>query len=219
MSSETEWHKRWQHENIGWHRTEPNEHLLAHSNQISFDKKPKILVPLCGKSQDLLWLAQRGAIVIGIELVEKAIIDFFQEWGVDAKRIDKHGCPCYQFDSITIFCGNFFDLSAEQIGTFDVIYDRASLVALPPSQRERYIAHQLHFLKPTGLLLLISFDLPVPETKGPPYPVRKSTIPMLYRNTSKTVMLGEHKSTPKTDQKLKQRGLSWSRTAIWRIER
>ena len=41
-----------------------------------------VFVPLCGKSLDMVWLAQQGHRVIGAELSQRAIDDFFAERGL-----------------------------------------------------------------------------------------------------------------------------------------
>ncbi len=42
----------------------------------------RVLVPLCGKSVDLLWLVGQGCDVTGVELSEIAVRAFFAEAGI-----------------------------------------------------------------------------------------------------------------------------------------
>ncbi len=42
----------------------------------------RVFVPLCGKSQDMLWLAQQGHEVIGVELSPVAVAGLFRENGL-----------------------------------------------------------------------------------------------------------------------------------------
>ncbi|EXF43869.1 thiopurine s-methyltransferase [Pseudomonas sp. BAY1663] len=44
-----------------------------------------MLVPLCGKSLDLAWLAGQGFNVLGVELSEKAVEAFFAEQQLEAE--------------------------------------------------------------------------------------------------------------------------------------
>ena len=55
------WIERWQNGRIGWHETDGNAGLRAHWR---FDAQ-QVLVPLCGKSPDLRWLAEQGHRVSG----------------------------------------------------------------------------------------------------------------------------------------------------------
>ncbi len=40
---------------------------------------PRVFVPLCGKSIDMLWLVQQGFAVTGCEISELAVEQFFTE--------------------------------------------------------------------------------------------------------------------------------------------
>lgn len=71
------WHK-WESNQIGFHLPEVNPYLQRHWSQLTLPTQARVLVPLCGKSLDLLWLAGRGHPVLGVELSQKAIEDFFQ---------------------------------------------------------------------------------------------------------------------------------------------
>ena len=48
------------------------------STRLDVQAGDNILVPLCGKSLDMLWLAERGFQVTGIEISELAVQDFFR---------------------------------------------------------------------------------------------------------------------------------------------
>jgi thiopurine S-methyltransferase len=216
MKEQGIWHQRWKEGNIGWHRPQPNEHLRRHAVHI-IKPKASVLVPLCGKSQDMVWLAKQGMTIVGIELVEQAAIDFYAEWG-KTPTTDRSGKLIrYHHDPITIYCGDFFECSPEMIGQVDCIYDRAALVALPPSQREKYIDHELNFIDKMGKLLLITYEMPVPENKGPPFPVGRKDVPRLFQKSTSVKHLDEIVHTQETEPKLQKRGVDWSKINIWLI--
>jgi thiopurine S-methyltransferase len=214
----TEWHQRWHEGKIGWHKASPNEHLANHFQQLNLTKGT-ILVPLCGKSQDLIWLAKQGLSVVGIEMVEEGIQSFFTEWGKTPEIYFANGCKYYRKENITILHSDFFQVNTEQLPPIDAIYDRAALVAIPPEIRSKYISHQINLLKKNGKFLLLTYNMPVPESQGPPYPVRPEKIANLYQNTSSVQLLKEIKNTPLTEPKLKERGVPWSTVQIWLIEK
>ena len=112
---------------------------------------------------------------------------------------------------------NIFDITSKTIGLVDAIYDRAALVALPPEQRERYVAHCLSLLKPGGSILLITYDAPVADDQGPPFPVRHKTIERLFANAKECVQIDEIQTTKDESERLQKRGLDWSRSDIWKI--
>ncbi len=77
------WQERWKNQDIGFHQ--PEFHALLQKYWSRLDLRPgsPVFVPLCGKSLDMVWLAQQGHRVIGAELSELAIDDFFAERGLD----------------------------------------------------------------------------------------------------------------------------------------
>ena len=54
------WHQRWQQNQIGFHQSEVNPYLRKYWQALAIAAPARILVPLCGKSLDLLWLAEQG---------------------------------------------------------------------------------------------------------------------------------------------------------------
>ena len=73
------WHNRWKTQQTGWHRAICNDLLVKHWSTINAPVGGQVLVPICGKSLDMLWFAEQGYSVIGLEMVEQAIQSFFQE--------------------------------------------------------------------------------------------------------------------------------------------
>ncbi|MDT8321303.1 MAG: hypothetical protein RQ826_12330 [Xanthomonadales bacterium] len=80
------WHARWHNDEIGFHRSDIHPALRAYWRKAAVGADTPVLVPLCGKSLDLRWLAQRGHAVTGIELSEKAVPEFFYEADLEAQR-------------------------------------------------------------------------------------------------------------------------------------
>jgi thiopurine S-methyltransferase len=65
--------------------------------------------------------------------------------------------------------------------TFDVIFDRASLVAISPSLREDYVQVCRKLLKPNGKILLIVIERIAGDiTAGPPFSVTHEDVMRLY---------------------------------------
>ncbi|MFJ2486401.1 thiopurine S-methyltransferase [Pseudomonas sp. NPDC087639] len=165
------WHKKWASDQIGFHLSEVNPHLQRHWPDLPIPAQARVLVPLCGKSLDLLWLAERGHQVLGIELSEKAIEAFFSEQHVQPQVSEKDGFKVYRADSIELWCGDVFTLTAEDVADCTALYDRAALIALPPPMRERYVAH-LQQILPQGVQgLLITLDYDQAQMPGPPFAV------------------------------------------------
>ena len=75
----TFWHDRWKNQLTGWHRAEYNDLMVKHWPSLNAPDGSEVLVPLCGKSLDMLWLAEQGYSVVGMDMVEQAVQTFFTE--------------------------------------------------------------------------------------------------------------------------------------------
>ena len=159
------WLERWEEGRIGWHEAGGNASLRKHWNVV--DKR--VLVPLCGKTPDLLWLEEQGNQVVGVELSEIAARAFFDENGIGYTTRNE-GLTAYEGSDrrITIYCGDFFEFD---IAGFDACYDRGALIALPPDLRTVYAAHLDSLLTPDASRLLISIDYDDTIATGPPFSV------------------------------------------------
>jgi thiopurine S-methyltransferase len=174
------WHKKWASNQIGFHLPQVNPYLQRFWPDLNLAAQTRVLVPLCGKSLDLLWLAGRGHRVLGIELSEKAVEDFFSEQQLQP-QISEHGVfKVYRAGTIELWCGDVFALSAEDVADCSALYDRAAVIALPPPMRERYAEHLQNIL-PAGLKgLLITLDYDQSQISGPPFSVDNAQVQHLF---------------------------------------
>ncbi|MGE8350372.1 MAG: thiopurine S-methyltransferase [Pseudomonas protegens] len=165
------WHKRWERDQIGFHLAEVNPYLQQYWPGLGLPTDARVLVPLCGKSLDLIWLANQGFQVLGIELAEKAVEDFFREHNLEPQLSQQGGFKVYAHGPIQLWCGDFFALTVEDMAGCTALYDRAAMIALPPEMRQRYAAH-LNALLPAGSKgLLITMDYDQSQLDGPPFAV------------------------------------------------
>ena len=174
------WRKKWASNQIGFHLPDVNPYLQRFWPDLNLAAHARVLVPLCGKSLDLLWLAGRGHRVLGIELSEKAVEDFFSEQQLQP-QISEHGVfKVYRAGTIELWCGDVFALSAEDVADCSALYDRAAVIALPPPMRERYAEHLQNIL-PAGLKgLLITLDYDQSQISGPPFSVDDAQVQHMF---------------------------------------
>lgn len=173
------WQTRWQRDQIGFHLNTVNPGLESYWSRLNIAKGSHVFVPLCGKSVDMCWLAEQGYRVLGIELIEKAVTDFFVEQKLTPVIRQRGPFTAYSAGQITILCGNFFDLRAEDLIDFAAFYDRAALIALPDELRKQYAAH-LSAIMPQGCKgLLLTMDYPQHQMKGPPFAVPPEQVEQL----------------------------------------
>jgi thiopurine S-methyltransferase len=170
------WLSRWQAGQIGFHRAEVNPRLVEQHRFLS--ESLRVLVPLCGKSTDLEWLAVQGHEVVGIELSELAAEAFFSERGFVPERRSRGAFRELRHGAVTILVGDFFDATSELLGAIDGAYDRAATIALPADLRGRYAAHLQGLLPPKSRLLLVT--LHYDAEGGPPFSVSPDEVAAAY---------------------------------------
>lgn len=204
-----EWESRWRERRIGFHKTEVQPILVRHAEVLLAENPNRVFVPLCGKSVDLPWLAERVPEVVGNELIPEAVAAFFEEQGLEPSSQVVGALKRHQSGRITVFEGDFFDFTLEQSGTFPSIYDRAALIALPPQERPRYAARLLSLLAPGGVMLLITLHGPQPPEQGPPYCVAPEEVAVLFGGETTVERLETISHTPSTEGLMARRGLAW----------
>ncbi|PHS70619.1 MAG: thiopurine S-methyltransferase [Methylophaga sp.] len=175
------WHQKWKNNEIGFHLSEVNSLLVKYIGELSLVKGNRIFVPLCGKTLDIAWLLSEGYCVVGAELSEDAIKQLFEKLDIEPQVSKPAGMTLYSANGIDIFVGNIFDLSGENLGVVDAIYDRAALVALPEAIRTQYT---LHVLKITlaAPQLLISYEYNQNLMSGPPFSVCNEEVKQHYKD-------------------------------------
>ncbi len=191
-----DWIDRWDRDNIGFHRLEYNEYLIKYFDKFS-EPENDVLVPLCGKSLDLLYLRDKVNKVIGVELSSKAINSFIEENNLQYEKKENKYFDFYKIDNIDFFVGDFFNLDIKSDNKVD-IFDRASLVALTSEQRIKYSEKIKTIL--SGKMLLVTLEYPENEKKGPPFSVSEKEVYSLYKNFNITLL--ETIDLKKTDDRL-----------------
>ena len=61
------WLQRWQEGQIGFHRSDVMPLLEKHWPSLQLPAGSRVLVPLCGKSLDMHWLAAQGHAVLSVD--------------------------------------------------------------------------------------------------------------------------------------------------------
>jgi len=200
------WHQRWSENKIGFHQQKVNSRLKKYWSQLKLTAGDKVLVPLCGKSADMLWLQQQGFTILGVELSPIACIDFFKENGLDYSTFHKDGFEVFQSGEIELWAGDFFELTSDHVKQIKGIYDRAALIALPPDMRQRYARHLADILPGPSRALYITMEYDQDKMKGPPFSVSGEEFEQLFQNDFCINLISES-SGPDIVGNLKDRGL------------
>ncbi|WP_221794264.1 thiopurine S-methyltransferase [Oceanobacter mangrovi] len=153
------WLQMWQQDQIGgFHQPLVNPLLVKHWPAQGLRPNSRILVPLCGKSLDMIWLAQQGHKVVGIELSPLAVKAFFRENNLQVRKMHSGNFTCWKSANITIWCGDFFSLQKQQLGPVDCVLDRAALTALPESIRAQYVQQLRALIDPQVEIFLLTVE-------------------------------------------------------------
>lgn len=172
------WHQRWQQQQIGFHRDAFHELLTEYFPKAC--PSGRILVPLCGKTKDMLWLLDQGYKVFGVELSELAVQAFFTENQLEPEVTNVGKFKQYAVDELVIWVGDVFELTANDLADVDGWYDRAALVALPPEMRARYVALLRKTLPSGSRGLLVTVEYPDGYREGPPFSVAEDEVKSAY---------------------------------------
>jgi thiopurine S-methyltransferase len=172
------WKSRWAEGRTAFHEGQPNSYLVKHHDKLA--TFPRVLVPMCGKAEDLAYLAARGHEVVGVELVEDAVKAFFSEHSLTPEVLECGAFVKYAAWPITIFAGDMFAAKRDVIGPIDGVWDRAALVALPDEMRRRYVDH-VRALAPKRVLI-VTFEYDQAQMQGPPFSVEEAELRALYDN-------------------------------------
>ncbi|MDX2290513.1 MAG: thiopurine S-methyltransferase [Hyphomicrobiaceae bacterium] len=174
------WHQRWRNGEIGFHQDTPHLFLAAHWPGLGVAPGGRVLVPLCGKSRDMHWLANAGHRVIGIELSALAVEAFFADARLDPAIASSGAHHVYSAGAYEIWCGDIFDVQSEPLSGVAAVYDRASLVALPRALRVRYAQWLSRVIAPATPMLLVSLSYEQSEMSGPPFAVTDGEVANLF---------------------------------------
>jgi thiopurine S-methyltransferase len=204
-----DWLARWQQGRTGWHETGGNSGLRRFWPELPAGSR--VLVPLCGKTPDLGWLESRKLDITGVELSPLAAEAFFSENSLGYTVSRKGSFQVYTGSDrkITIFCGDYFMFAGQ---SFDAVYDRGALIALPVSTRGRYARHTDSLLRPDAVRLLITLEYDQAIAEGPPFSVTADEVrrywPMLHR-------ISEKDDLENCPPKFRQAGLRQITEVIW----
>ena len=184
------WLQCWDNNQIGFHLRSTNPNLPRYWPQEAFAPGDTVFVPLCGKSLDLLWFAGQGLKVLAVELIEKAVLAFFDENDLPYVREEKGDFSEFVSGNIRVLCGDFFSLTAPDVAGCRGFYDRAALVAWQGEERSRYAAHLVALLPAGCRGLMLVLDYPQEQMQGPPFAVSADDMRALLGQECEISLLG-----------------------------
>jgi thiopurine S-methyltransferase len=189
------WSSRWAEGQIGFHQGRPNDFLARFASRLG--APGTVFVPLCGKAEDLAWLAAKGHRVIGVEWVEDAVRAFFAEHSLTPTVSTEGKLKRYEASGVTLFAGDVFHVERAHLAGVTALYDRAALIALPPPTRQRYVAH-LRGVLPAGTEgVLITVEYDQAKLDGPPFSVPEEEVRRHFAGATVELVQTEKASGPR----------------------
>ena len=211
------WLERWNEGRTHFHQDRVTPLLQKFWPTLSLPAGSQVLVPLCGKSLDMLWLAEQDMRVLGVELSPLALEQFFTDNGLQPTVRQTEQGTHYTAGNIEIICGDMFKVRTETLSACAGVYDRAALIALPESMRGAYVQHVYGQLASQYRGLLITLDYPQHEMEGPPFSVQEAEVQKLYAAHSAVANLYQRDILDK-EPKFLRSGVTRLDTVVYRLE-
>ncbi|XP_040288663.1 thiopurine S-methyltransferase isoform X1 [Bufo bufo] len=180
--SEMDWNQKWENREIGFHEKSVHPLLEEFLNEMQAGRtKLNIFFPLCGKAVDMKWLADMGHTIVGVDVCEIGIKEFFAEQNIPHNEEAVAGIPGAKVfksasGNISLYCCSIYDISDAVIGKFDGVWDRGAMVAVNPKDRERYTSVVLSLMAKDCNYLLVTLEYDPKLHKGPPFYVPESEV-------------------------------------------
>ncbi|KAJ8598532.1 hypothetical protein CTAYLR_001330 [Chrysophaeum taylorii] len=183
---ESEWSARWAAGRTTFHLNEVHPALVRTVGLLR--ASTRILVPLCGKSVDLAFFAERGLEVVGVDCVPLARAEFVNDHG--AVVASSQATPSGELSVIELpskatvryVVGNFFALDPLAVlpdgKRFQAAWDRAGIVAVDPADRPAYVRTLARNVESGGRVLLVAVEHPpfVDGKLGPPFNISEPAL-------------------------------------------
>jgi len=212
------WHERWENNQIGFHQEEVHFYLQEFWSHLQLPVNQEVLVPLCGKTNDMLWLLEQGYRVLGIELSSLAIAAFYEENKLIPIKKQYGSFTSWELDEIRILEGDYFALTSAETIEIAAVYDRASLIALPKKMRIAYVQQLATLLKVGTKVLLITLNYPLKEEETPPFSVSTEEVYQLYRDHF-AIELFASKDVPTQSPRLQTQGINHLTESAYLLKR
>ena len=174
------WLEFWTNNETNWHSDVVTQELEKYLGLLKLESGDTVFIPLCGKSLDMIYMLNRGFSVIGVEVSEIGIKQFFHENGLDFTISQVGEFDLYSAKNIEIYCGDFFSLTSKHLCGVKAVFDRKSLIALDRNLRQKYVKHLNDIISLGVRILLITLHYPKHQMSGPPFSVDKSEVESLF---------------------------------------
>jgi len=184
------WEGEWKKGNTSFHLPNPNPKLLDNLDILlgrdDASESPKtVLVPLCGKTKDLIHLHSLGHNVVGVEWIEQACLEFFKENNLTYSKRPLEGVDGYLYTSddgrLRVFQCDFLHLTEQMLGSkVDAVWDTQGLGVINPRDRKQYVRTVKGLIADTFKYLLVTIEYEPFSHLGRPHSISYNAVKELY---------------------------------------
>jgi len=201
------WESSWAKADTPWHLADVNEKLLNNMDELIGCARngelvhKTILVPLCGKSKDMLYLYNKGHTVAGCEWVESACVQFFTDNNIQytATPLEAVEGNLYQSEDgrLRIYQCDFLLLTTDVVDIkFDAVWDVQSLVSINPRDRKQYVRAVRSLLKDDFRYLLVTIEYEPFAHLGRPHSISYNAVKELFGSFSNIKFIAQLPASP-----------------------
>ncbi|XP_008845290.1 thiopurine S-methyltransferase isoform X2 [Nannospalax galili] len=111
-----EWQDKWVRRHISFHQEQGHQLLKKYLDTfLEGESGLRVFFPLCGKAVEMKWFADRGHSVVGVEISELGIREFFAEQNISYSEEpipEISGAKVFKSSSgnISLYCCSIYDL-------------------------------------------------------------------------------------------------------------
>jgi hypothetical protein len=147
---------------------------------------------LCGDSPAIRYFVDEGFSVTAVDFIEEPLLSLMHGSCRDllpATLLSVESSAAIRLplstERLSLICADIFNLpSSVSQAAYELMYDRAALIALPREARLPYASLIASLIAPGGCLLLEIVDMPGRGEAGPPYSVSRDEVSELFRQFS-----------------------------------
>jgi len=189
------WESSWSKGETPWQLADTNEKLLNNMDELIGCTRngettvKTILVPLCGKTKDMLYLYNKGHSVAGCEWVETAATQFFTDNNITFNKSPLENVEGFLYQSedgrLRIYQCDFLLLTTDVVDwKFDSVWDIQSLVSINPRDRKQYVRAVRSLLKYDFRYLLVTVEYEPFAHLGRPHSISYNAVKELFGSFS-----------------------------------
>ena len=209
-----DWLHFWENNETNWHSDTTTQELVEYFELFELEPGDKVFVPLCGKSLDMIYIVNQGFSVVGVEVSEFGIRQFFKENDLKYTVTKVGDFDLYSSENLEIYCGDFFSLTSKHLNNVKAVLDRKSLIALEPDLRQKYVKHLNDIISVGVRILLVTLQYPQHQMSGPPFSVDKSEVESLFSMTFESRELRSFNDI-ENESKLERAGVDFINNAAY----